>query len=322
MTSGATCIEEDATLADAAKRLAKEDIGSMPICGTDQRLKGVLTDRDIVVKAIAKGKDVTKTLVSELAQGKPVTIGADDSTDEALKTMERHQVRRLPVIDGHTLVGIVSQADIARSLKKKDSGKLLEQISEPHGYGVRRTIRMSKLVTMLGIGVGIAYLVRQRGRGVAHVGASTQVHVPVRDAYDQWTQFEEFPRFMGGVDEVRQLDDTHLRWVGNVGGRHHQWQARITQQEPDRVVAWQATEGKHNAGRVSFRPIDAQTTEVTVEMEYEPEGLSEELGSALGLAKRRVQGDLDRFKDLIESRGTPTGAWRGTVQAGTTTSGS
>jgi len=316
MTSGATCIEEDATLVQAAKRLANEDNGSLAICGRDNRLKGMLTDRDIVVKAIAKGKDVASTLVSELAEGKPVTIGADDDADEALKTMERHQVRRLPVIDGHTLIGIVSQADIARSLGKKASGKLLEQISEPHGFRTRRALGMGKLTMFLIPIAGIAYLMTRRGQGVAHIESTAQVHVPVRDAYDQWTQFEEFPRFMGGVDEVRQLDDTHLRWVANVGGRQEQWEAKITEQEPDRVVAWRAIGGKHNAGRVSFRPIDAQTTEVTVAMEYEPEGITEELGSALGLAKRRVKADLDRFKDLIESRGTPTGAWRGSVQSG------
>jgi uncharacterized membrane protein len=156
----------------------------------------------------------------------------------------------------------------------------------------------------------------RRGSGVAQVATSAQVSVPVHEAYNQWTQFEEFPRFMQGVDEVRQLDDTHLRWVANVGGHQQQWDARITEQEPDKVVAWRAIGGKHNAGRVSFAPIDPQTTQVTVELEYQPEGMSEELGTALGLASRRVKGDLDRFKELIETRGTASGAWRGSVPAG------
>jgi uncharacterized membrane protein/CBS domain-containing protein len=315
MSGGATCIDERATLVQAAKRLASEDIGSMPICGRDNRLKGVLTDRDIVVKAIARGKDAARTLVSELAEGKPVTIGADDSVDETLKTMERHQLRRLPVIDGHTLVGIVSQADVARSLGKKASGRLLGQLSEPHGHRTRRAMGMGKLLVWAVPVAGAAWFVTRRG-GVAQVATTAQVHVPVHEAYNQWTQFEEFPRFMQGVDEVRQLDDTHLRWVASVGGHQQQWDAQITEQEPDRVVAWRAIGGKHNAGRVSFAPIDAGTTEVTVELEYRPDGLGEELGSALGLASRRVKGDLDRFRELIESRGTATGAWRGSVPSG------
>jgi len=317
MSGGATCIEEDATLVQAAERLASEDIGSMPICGRDNRLKGVLTDRDIVVKAIAKGKDVAKTLVSELAEGKPVTIGADDSVDETLKTMQRNQVRRLPVIDGHTLIGIVSQADVARNLGRKASGKLLESVSEPHGFRTRRAMGLGKMTMILVPIAGVAYVMMRRG-GVTHVASTAQVHVPVHEAYNQWTQFEEFPRFMNGVDEVRQIDDTHLRWVASVGGHQEQWDAKITEQEPDRVVAWRAISGKHNAGRVSFQSIDPATTEVTVELEYTPDGLSEEIGSALGLATRRVKGDLDRFKQLIETRGNASGAWRGSVHAGQT----
>jgi uncharacterized membrane protein/CBS domain-containing protein len=316
MSGDATCIDERATLVQAAKRLASEDIGSMPICGRDNRLKGVLTDRDIVVKAIAKGKDVTRTLVSELAEGKPVTIGADDSIKETLKTMQRNQLRRLPVIDGHALVGIVSQADVARNLGKKASGKLLEEVSEPHGFRTRRAFGMGKMLLFAIPVAGAAWVFTRRARGVAHVATSAQVRVPVREAYNQWTQFEEFPRFMQGVDEVRQLDDTHLRWVANVGGHQQQWDARITEQEPDKVVAWRAIGGKHNAGRVSFAPIDPQTTQVTVELEYQPEGMSEELGTALGLASRRVKGDLDRFRELIETRGTASGAWRGSVPTG------
>jgi uncharacterized membrane protein len=222
------------------------------------------------------------------------------------------------VIDGHTLVGIVSQADIARSLKTKRSGKLLEELSEPHGFRTRRALGLGKLTLLVLPIAGAVYLLAKRGQGVAHVATSAQVHVPVHEAYNQWTQFEEFPRFMGGVDEVRQIDETHLRWVANVGGHQEQWDAKITEQEPDRVVAWRAIGGKHNAGRVSFQPIDPQSTKVTVELEYVPEGFGEELGTALGLAARRVKGDLDRFRDLIESRGSASGAWRGTVHAGET----
>jgi CBS domain-containing protein len=129
MTADCQCVGEDDTIRDAAAALADRGVGAMPICGNDNRLKGMLTDRDITVEVVAKGKDPTATSVSELANGKPVTIGADDSIDEALATMKDHQVRRLPVIDGHDLVGIVSQADIARNLSEEKVGDLVEAIS-------------------------------------------------------------------------------------------------------------------------------------------------------------------------------------------------
>jgi len=129
MTPDAKCIGENDTLADAAKQLADLGVGAMPICGEDNRLKGVLTDRDIVVEAIAQGKDPSSTKAGELGDGKPVTIGADDSIDEALATMKEHQVRRLPVIDGHDLIGIVSQADVARNVDEEKVGDVVEAIS-------------------------------------------------------------------------------------------------------------------------------------------------------------------------------------------------
>jgi CBS domain-containing protein len=131
MTGGAECIGENDTVLDAAKRLAELDVGAMPICGEDDRLKGMLTDRDIVVKVLAQGKDPASTKAGELGvgDGEVVTIGADDSVEEALDTMAKHQVRRLPVIDGHKLVGIVSQADVARNIDEEKVGDLVEAIS-------------------------------------------------------------------------------------------------------------------------------------------------------------------------------------------------
>lgn len=130
MTSDVRCIGENETLTDAARLMAEMDVGALPICGEDQRLKGMLTDRDIVVKCIAQGGDPTQTRAGSLAEGKPVTIGADDDVREALTTMETHQVRRLPVIDGHDLVGMISQADIALSLSATETGETVEAISE------------------------------------------------------------------------------------------------------------------------------------------------------------------------------------------------
>jgi len=129
MTGDAQCIGEHDSVLDAAKRLSELGVGAMPICGDDQRLKGMVTDRDIVVKVLAEGRDPSSTEAGELGEGKPVTIGADDSVEEAVRTMKEHKVRRLPVIDGHELVGIVSQADLARSIDESQVGDLVEAIS-------------------------------------------------------------------------------------------------------------------------------------------------------------------------------------------------
>ncbi|HET6270273.1 MAG TPA: CBS domain-containing protein [Arthrobacter sp.] len=129
MTGSAECVRENETLEQAARKMKELDVGSLPICGEDNRLKGMLTDRDIVVKCLAEGGDPRTATAGELAQGKPVTIGADDSIEEAIRTMQEHQVRRLPVIDGHDLVGILSLADIARNYPEDRVGELVEFIS-------------------------------------------------------------------------------------------------------------------------------------------------------------------------------------------------
>jgi CBS domain-containing protein len=129
MTGGAECVGENESVVEAAQKMSRLDVGALPICGEDDRLKGMLTDRDIVVKAIAEGKDPSQTRAGEFAQGKPVTIGADDSAEETLQTMREHKVRRLPVIDGHQLIGIVSQGDVAKELGNDEVGELLETIS-------------------------------------------------------------------------------------------------------------------------------------------------------------------------------------------------
>jgi len=130
MTGGAECVGENETLEDAARKMKDLDVGQLPICGEDNRLKGVVTDRDIVIKCLAAGGDPRQTRAGELGEGKPVTIGADDSIEEAVRTMKEHKVRRLPVIDGHDLVGMVSQADIARNWPDDRVGELLEVISQ------------------------------------------------------------------------------------------------------------------------------------------------------------------------------------------------
>ncbi|MFO7191706.1 MULTISPECIES: CBS domain-containing protein [Thermocrispum] len=131
MTPDAQCAKTSDTVLDAAKRMADLDVGALPICGEDNRLKGMITDRDIVTKVLAQDKDPRAVRVGDLAEGKPVTIGADDGAEEILQTMAQHQVRRLPVIDGHDMVGIVAQADVARSLDQPEVGDLLKALSVP-----------------------------------------------------------------------------------------------------------------------------------------------------------------------------------------------
>jgi uncharacterized membrane protein len=143
---------------------------------------------------------------------------------------------------------------------------------------------------------------------------SIEVEAPLSTVYNQWTQFEEFPRFMDGVEEVRQLDDTHLHWVAAFGGSRHEWKAEITEQKPDERVAWRNADGKDNAGAVTFHRLSDDHTRVMVQMDFVPEGVKEKIGDALGAPDRRVQGDLQRFKELVETRGTGTGAWRGEVK--------
>ena len=143
---------------------------------------------------------------------------------------------------------------------------------------------------------------------------SIDVNVPVSTAYNQWTQFEEFPQFMEGVTEIRQLSDTRLHWVAEVAGKTTAWDAEITEQHPDHRVAWRSLDGKPNAGVVTFHRLSDDQTRVMVQMDYDPEGIVETVGDKLGFAKRRVSGDLERFKELIERRGTESGAWRGEVE--------
>jgi uncharacterized membrane protein len=143
---------------------------------------------------------------------------------------------------------------------------------------------------------------------------SIDVQVPVRIAYNQWTQFEEFPRFMEGIEDVRQLDDTHLHFVANIGGKRKEWDAEITEQSPDQRIAWRETAGAPNAGVVTFHRLAPEKTRIMLQVEYDPQGLIETAGDMVGVVSNRVTGDLTRFKDFIEARGSETGSWRGEVR--------
>jgi uncharacterized membrane protein len=148
------------------------------------------------------------------------------------------------------------------------------------------------------------------------IDESIDVDVPVSTAYNQWTQFEDFPLFMEGVDHVQQLDDTRLHWAATIAGKTHEWDAKILEQHPDRQISWISEDGKKTRGTVTFEPRGDNRTLIRLSMSYQAEGPVEALGSAAGLDARRVRGDLERFKELIESRGTESGGWRGEVSAG------
>ena len=142
---------------------------------------------------------------------------------------------------------------------------------------------------------------------------SIEINVPVRTAYNQWTQFEEFPKFMEGVKHVKQLDDKHLHWKAEIAGKEKEWDAEITEQIPDTRIAWRSRDGAQNAGVVTFHRLSDSTSKVMLQMEYDPDGVLENVGDVTGMVSQRVVGDLERFKRYIESRGQETGAWRGTV---------
>jgi uncharacterized membrane protein len=187
--------------------------------------------------------------------------------------------------------------------------------------------RLRNTLLLAGVGGGVAVAWRLRGNAMASLSgvdaprvieSSIEVDVPVSTAYNQWTQFEEFPQFMGGVEEVRQLDDTRLHWVASVGGRRVEWEAKILEQHPDRQISWISEDGKKNRGTVSFEPLGERRTLVRLSLGYQVEGFVEAVGAAAGLERRRIKADLVRFKELIESRGAETGAWREDISAGAT----
>ena len=192
----------------------------------------------------------------------------------------------------------------------------------------RKSHMLRSTLVLAGAGAAVAVALRKRGTSLPGVGdgtsprtieASIEVDVPVSSAYNQWTQFEEFPKFMQGVEEVHQLDDTRLHWVASVGGRRAEWDAKILEQHPDRQVSWISEDGKKTRGTVTFQPLGADRTLVHLSLGYQAEGFVEAVGSAAGFDRRRIVGDLARFKELIEDRGSATGAWREDISAGTTT---
>jgi uncharacterized membrane protein len=191
----------------------------------------------------------------------------------------------------------------------------------------KRSHRLRNSVIVVGAGGAVAAIPKARrwlvglvggGSSVRTITESIEVGVPISTAYNQWTQFEDFPLFMEGVDHVQQLDDTRLHWAATIAGRKAEWDAKILEQHPDRQISWISEDGKKTRGTVTFEQRGESRSLIRLSMSYQAEGPLEAVGSAAGIDARRVRGDLERFKELIESRGTETGAWRGEVSAGTT----
>jgi uncharacterized membrane protein len=148
---------------------------------------------------------------------------------------------------------------------------------------------------------------------MASLHKSIEVNVPVKVAYNQWTQFEEFPNFMENIVEVRQIDDSHVHWHAEIAGRHKEWDTEIVEQIPDQRIAWRSMAGPENQGVVTFEPVGGDRTRVSIDIEYQPETAMEKVGSMLGMVSSNVDEDLENFRDFIESRGHETGAWRGEI---------
>jgi uncharacterized membrane protein len=177
---------------------------------------------------------------------------------------------------------------------------------------------LNRIVTVAALAVGGVILSKQLKKSRSSGSMSTaeesiEVNVPVSTAYNQWTQFEDFPKFMDSVREVRQVDDTHLHWVADVAGKTEEWDAEITEQIPDKRIAWRSIGGVKNAGVVTFHKISDNLTRIMLQMDYAPRSVDEKVGDALGFVTMQTRANLERFKRLLENRGTETGAWRGNV---------
>lgn len=177
---------------------------------------------------------------------------------------------------------------------------------------------LNRVVTVAALAVGGALLSKQmkknKGSGMdSSIIETIEVNAPVSTVYNQWTQFEDFPQFMASVHEIRQLDDKHLHWKANVAGEEKEWDVEITEQIPDKRIAWRSTSGVPNGGVVTFHKISDNLTRVALQMDYQPEGPLEKLGDAFGAVRLETRGNLQKFKDMLEKRGRETGAWRGSI---------
>ena len=263
-----------------------------------------------LARSLAKDKKFRKQLLSAISHG---TIA------------KRRASKRIGFVAAATRLG--ADEKLKNELRKmtKSLENAWGRVEKKRSHKLRNS-----LLIVGGVGGAAVAAMKARNGGFPNVGIvgggtspraideSIEVNVPVSAAYNQWTQFEDFPLFMEGVDHVHQKDDTRLHWVATVAGKTNEWDAKILEQHPDKQISWISEDGKKTRGTVTFEPVGESKTRIRLSMSYQAEGLKEALGSAAGLDQRRVRGDLDRFKELIESRGAESGAWRGEVSAGTT----
>jgi len=263
-----------------------------------------------LARSLAKDKKFRKQLLSAISHG---TLA------------KRRASKRIGFVAAVTRLG--ADEKLKNELRKmtKSLENAWGRVEKKRSHKLRNS-----LLIVGGVGGAAVAAMKARNGGFPNVGIvgggtspraideSIEVNVPVSAAYNQWTQFEDFPLFMEGVDHVHQKDDTRLHWVATVAGKTNEWDAKILEQHPDKQISWISEDGKKTRGTVTFEPVGESKTRIRLSMSYQAEGLKEALGSAAGLDQRRVRGDLDRFKELIESRGAESGAWRGEVSAGTT----
>jgi len=263
-----------------------------------------------LARSLAKDRKFRKQLLSAISHG---TIA------------KRRASKRIGFVAAVTRLGADEKLKTELHKMTKNLENAWGRVEKKRSHKLRNS-----LLVAAGVGGAAVAAMKARNGGLPNVGIvgggttprtiteSIEVDVPVSTAYNQWTQFEDFPLFMEGVEHVEQKDDTRLHWVAKVGGKTNEWDAKILEQHPDKQVSWISEDGKKTRGTVSFEPIGESRTRISLSMSYQAEGLTEALGSAVGLDERRVRGDLQRFKELIESRGAESGAWRGEVSAGTT----
>jgi uncharacterized membrane protein len=256
--------------------------------------------------ALAKDRKFRRELVSAVSHG---TIA------------KRRAARKIGLLA--TVSRLTSDPKLKRELNKvvKSLDKAWSRVERKRSHKLRNTLIVAGVGGGVAAAAAAAPKLRNRIPGLTTattprtIEETIEVNAPVSTVYNQWTQFEDFPLFMEGVDHVGQLDDTRLKWVSTVGGKTNEWTAKIIEQHPDRQISWISEDGKKTRGTVTFEPIDENKTRVRLSMSYQADPL-EAVGSAAGIDARRIKGDLKRFEELVESRGSETGAWRGEISAG------
>jgi uncharacterized membrane protein len=277
----------------------------------DQKESQVGKDIEHTRTAMAEKIEMIEGRVHETMEGTKSTI---DNVMDKVKGVQGTIEEAKSTVDD--LLETIKQTMEETVVRVKYTANLIEQVDQNPWIMFGSAVLTGYVLSNLNRGRPFSRLGarEQSGKTVETIEKSVEIHVPLHTAYNQWTQFEEFPRFMEGVESVKQIDDTRLHWVANVGGERKEWDARITEQIPDRHIAWRSEGGEFTRGMVSFQPLGSGETRVTVQLHYEPKAITEKIGDMLGIVSHRVEGDLQRFKDFIESRGHETGGWRGTVR--------